>query len=277
MKIKLITDSASDIDVESIKKYDIEVLSSLVCFGEEMYYDREEINLKQLFEKINEKDQIPTTAQIIPTRYVESINKFIDDYDYVVVLTMGTGYSGSYNSALIAKDMVGSDKVYVIDSDSIAAGYGTIVLSIAKRISEAKNIDEVLEYAKYAVENQETIAVVSTLEYLKKGGRITGTQAFLGSLLNIKVIIELKEKVYPIEKIRGMKKAIKYILNKVEEANLDLENDDIVLTSCLADEELFDVKNKLIEMGAKNITVMEMGATVGTHAGPGAVGVCYIK
>ena len=148
---------------------------------------------------------------------------FLKDYDEIISIHLSSHVSGTHNSALLARDMVDKDKIIVIDSKNYTYGYGQFVIEAAKMAQDGKSSREILERVNYLKENLKTLFVVDTLEYLKKGGRLSSTKATIGTLLNLKPVLTVEEgKIVAIDKARGFKKALKRIVEIIQEEGSDL-------------------------------------------------------
>ncbi|OGO84484.1 MAG: hypothetical protein A2Y24_01850 [Clostridiales bacterium GWE2_32_10] len=279
MSIRLIVDSASDITSNIADKYNIRVIPVTVSFGNGDYKDKIDLSIHELYAKIEKLNEVPKTSQITPNVFVDILEEELEKYDEVLLITMGAKYSGTYSSAIVAKNMINSDKIHVVDSESITVGYAHLVYEVAKKIKDgAEDINQVLKHIDYCKNNKTTIAILDTLEYLKKGGRLSATKAFVGNILNIKLIVEVKDELVPMEKQRGMKKAMHWVVDWIKENNLDIKSAEIMLVHSDAPERADQIKNILNqELGATKFIILEMGAVVGTHAGPGAVGVSFMR
>ena len=279
MSIRLIVDSASDITSNIADKYNIRVIPVTVSFGNGDYKDKIDLSIHELYAKIEKLNEVPKTSQITPNVFVDILEEELEKYDEVLLITMGAKYSGTYSSAIVAKNMINSDKIHVVDSESITVGYAHLVYEVAKKIKDgAEDINQVLKHIDYCKNNKTTIAILDTLEYLKKGGRLSATKAFVGNILNIKLIVEVKDELIPMEKQRGMKKAMHWVVDWIKENNLDIKSAEIMLVHSDAPERADQIKNILNqELGATKFIILEMGAVVGTHAGPGAVGVSFMR
>jgi len=279
LSIRLIVDSASDITSNIADKYNIRVIPVTVSFGNGDYKDKIDLSIHELYAKIEKLNEVPKTSQITPNVFVDILEEELEKYDEVLLITMGAKYSGTYSSAIVAKNMINSDKIHVVDSESITVGYAHLVYEVAKKIKDgAEDINQVLKHIDYCKNNKTTIAILDTLEYLKKGGRLSATKAFVGNILNIKLIVEVKDELVPMEKQRGMKKAMHWVVDWIKENNLDIKSAEIMLVHSDAPERADQIKNILNqELGATKFIILEMGAVVGTHAGPGAVGVSFMR
>lgn len=274
-KIKIITDSTADLSKEIYQKYDIEVLPLLINFGEESYLDGIEISPKEVFERIKNDNVLPTTAQVTPNRFAEAYKKYLNQGYKIISIHMSSAMSGTYQSACIAKDMLESNDIVVVDSQNVTAALGILVLKTAKLIEKGHNIGKLEEELNNIKNNIKLSVYFESLEYLVRGGRISKTAGIVGGILGIKLILEIKDGLMSVkDKIRGNKKSIKRIISDLE--NADLDEDVPVL---LIDVDNFEVKEALKEyMENNNVKYIEcpVGCTVCIHSGPACCGVVFL-
>jgi DegV family protein with EDD domain len=274
-KIKIITDSTADLSKEIYEKYDIEVLPLLINFGEESYLDGVEINPHAVFEKIEEYNVLPTTAQVTPNRFAESYTKYLNEGYKIVSIHMSSVMSGTYQSACIARDTLESDDIVIIDSQNVTAALGILVLKAAKLREKGYNIIEMGKELNNIKDNVKLSVYFDSLEYLVRGGRISKTAGIVGGVLGIKLILEIKDGIMSVkDKIRGNKKAIKKIISDLENADLDDE-----VPVILIDVDNIEVKDSLVEhLKNNNVNFIEcpVGSTVSTHSGPGCCGLVLL-
>lgn len=275
-KIKIITDSTADLPKEIYEKYDIEVLPLLINFGEESYLDGVEINTNEVFERIRNENILPTTAQVTPNRFVEIYKKYLAEGYKIISIHMSSLMSGTYQSACIAKEMLESQDIIVVDSQNVTAALGILVLKAVKLIEKGYNISEVEENLN-SIRNKVKLSVYfDSLEYLVRGGRISKTAGMVGGMLGIKLILEIKDGIMSVkDKIRGNKKAIKKIISDLENATLDDE-----VPVILIDVNNIEVKEALrTYMNDNNVNFIEcqVGSTVCIHSGPGCCGLVFLN
>ncbi|MBN7572882.1 MULTISPECIES: DegV family protein [Clostridium] len=275
-KIKIITDSTADLPKEIYEKYDIEVLPLLINFGEESYLDGVEINTNEVFERIRNENILPTTAQVTPNRFVEIYKKYLAEGYKIISIHMSSVMSGTYQSACIAKEMLESQDIIVVDSQNVTAALGILVLKAVKLIEKGYNISEVEEKLN-SIRNKVKLSVYfDSLEYLVRGGRISKTAGMVGGMLGIKLILEIKDGIMSVkDKIRGNKKAIKKIISDLENATLDEE-----VPVILIDVNNIEVKEALrTYMNDNNVNFIEcpVGSTVCIHSGPGCCGLVFLN
>lgn len=277
-RIKIVTDSTSDIPKNIAEKYDIEVLPLTIFFGEDEYRDWLDITPSEFYERMRKTDKLPTTSQVTPNAFVQVYETLLKDYDEIISIHLSSHVSGTHNSALLARDMVDKDKITVIDSKNYTYGYGQFVVEAARMAKEGKSSSEIVERVDYLKENLKTLFVVDTLEYLKKGGRLSATKATIGTLLNLKPVLTVEEgKIVAIDKARGFKKALKLIVEIIQEEGSDLRGQ--VLKMGHADNyEHLKIFEGIVEesFGKCDIEEFEIGCVIGVYCGPGTVVIHYL-
>lgn len=281
MKVKIIVDSSSDYTFEEASKLNLGFLSMKIHFGEnEEYLDGRTISKEEFFTKLSSCSSLPHTSQINPYEYTEAFEEALKDYDRIICFCISSKLSGSYQNACLASQEF-NGKVSVIDTLNVCVGYRILVEYALKLLDEGKDTDEVISIIEKEKHNICLIALLDTLEYLKKGGRISSTTAFVGTLLNIKPVISISEGKVKMEgKARGSKngnnKLREYIF---ETGGIDFKkpyacaysgNDDSKLQMYIRDS-----KDLILDDSKINISLI--GATIGTHIGPGGIAVAYFK
>lgn len=275
-KIKIITDSTADLSKYLYDKHDIEVLPLLISFGEESYLDGVEISAEKVFEKIEQDDILPTTAQVTPNRFMEAYKKYLDEGYKIISIHMSSAMSGTYQSACIAKDSLESDDIVIIDSQNVTAALGILVLKAVKLKEKGYDIFQIEKELNKIKDNIELSVCFESLEYLVRGGRISKTAGIVGSVLGIKLILEIKDGLMSVkDKIRGTKKAIKKIISDLENADLDEEVPVILINV-----DNIEIKEALREyMKENNVDFVEcpVGSTVSIHSGPHCCGLVFLN
>ncbi len=280
MRIKLITDSTSDMPARYLKQYDIAVAPLSVHFGEETFKDDgSEMTSEEFFEKLRSSKNLPTTSQVSPGEFVRLYDEYLDDYDHIISIHLSSKLSGTYNAAHQAKEILSTDKIHVIDSKLVSFALGFAVIQGAKMIERAETVETVVDFLENAHDHMESIFIFDTLEYLLKGGRLSKTEAILGGLINIKPILTIKDgELKAIDKVRGRKKAIKYALGRIEERAGEIDPLEIAIYESDSSKMLEEIK-EVIESKAAFEAMYEskIGIVVGTHAGPGCAAISYFK
>lgn len=278
MRIQLMIDSTTDLPKEVIEQYNMKVVPLSVLFGEEEFFD---LSPTEFYEKLADAEEMPTTSQVPPERFMTAFEESLKEYDHIILVTIGSNASGTYQSACLAREEVSADKITLLDSNMLCLGTGYLALIVAKMIEAGESIEAIEEAAKDITDNNiQHIFCVDTLEYLKKGGRITGTKAFVAEMLNIKPILSVEDAITkPFAKVRGRKKVISYYIDYIKKT-LDHEKSAYILLGHAMDPTSAKKLEKGIreEVGYKGeIIIGEIGEIIGTHAGPGVLAAFYYK
>lgn len=274
-KIKIITDSSADLPKEIFDSLNIEVLPLLINFGEESYLDGVEISIDELFDRIDNGDVFPNTAQVTPIRFQETYEKYLNEGYKIISIHLSSGMSGTYQSACLAKNSLESDDIYVIDSKTVTSGLGLLAYRAAKLRDEGKDIKEIVEDIEKNKEYMSSSLCFDSLDNLIKGGRISKTVAVVTGMLGIKLILEVKDGLMSVkDKVRGSKKAVKRIIRDIEEYGCK-EGMPVVLINVNSDEVCNQIKDYLNEKKIETIDT-KVGCTVGIHSGNHATGVFFL-
>lgn len=282
MSTKIITDSASDL-IEKIRDdFDIDIMPIVVTQGSNSYLDGVNINNDKLYKDMR-SGVVYKTAALSPIDYERKFKEVLDTYDRAIYIALSSGLSSTYQNALLAKKSLclDDDKLIIIDSRGASMGEGMLVYFIAKHINDEMSAEEICAYAQKLRDMTEYVFYVDTLEYLKRGGRVSKLQAAIGGLINLKVILTIKNdgKIYPEEKIRGevkaMKKAIK---NFKDRLGTDIYEDTIFISHADVLSRAEDTFKLMQEaFPGKKVFISEISATIGAHSGPGTIAFFAIK
>ena len=275
-KIKIITDSSVDLPKEVLEKYNVEVMPVLINFGEESYLDGISITRDDVFRRIDKGDVFPTTAQITPNRFVEKFEKYLKEGYKILVIIMSSGMSGTYQSACLAKNMLESQNIEVIDSQSVCSGLGLLVIRAAKLVEKGFSLSEITLDLE-DIKNKINVSLsFDSLDNLVKGGRISKAVGVVTGVLGIKLILEIKDGLMSVkDKVRGSKKALKTILKDLQDS--DLREDLPVILINLDMEEISDPLREY--MDENNIEYIDgtVGSTVGIHSGNKISGIFFVS
>ncbi len=275
-KIKIVTDSTSDLDAFNVKKYDIEVLPLIVHFGEEIFRDGIDINVHTMLKKIKEGTVFPTTTQVNPQTFCDCYKKYLDEGYKIISIHISSKLSGTYQSACIAKEMLESDDIVVIDSFNVASGLGLLVLKAAELLEKGAGLKETEEKVKEAVPHVKSIIAFNTLDNLVKGGRLSKAAGFIGNVLDIKPMITVKNGEVTIEnKVRGNRKALRAIIDYIE--NTGLKKDEPLMLVQLESIEVVHGLRKEFANRKINVIEDEIGCVVGVHSGADVCGVFFFE
>lgn len=274
-KIKIITDSSADLPKEIFDKLDITVLPLLINFGEDSYLDGVDINRDSMFERMEKNPEVfPNTAQVTPVRFEETFRKYLDEGYKIICINLSSGMSGTYQSASLAKSMIESDDIYVVDSRNVTSGLALLAYRAAKLRDEGKSFDEIIKDLEEKKSLISSSLCFESLDNLVKGGRIPKTVSVVTGVLGIKLILEVKDGLMSVkDKVRGGKKAAKRIIKDLEELG-HLEGMPVVLTN-VNNVEVFGIIKEYLEENDIEYIVADVGCTVGIHSGDNATGLFF--
>ena len=278
-KVKIITDSCSDLPRNVREKHNIKMIATPVIIDGEEYKDREDLSPPEFYKKLTEIDSVPKTARISPDKFREEFEKALDEGYKVLSINFSSQLSGIFESAALAKKMIGSDKIKVIDSKSASTGFGLSVLKAARAAEEGKDLDEIVELTKKNCAHMEHIFAVGSLEMLKRGGRISSGKAFIGNVLNIKPILHFQDgEILPLTKVRGKKKMLQFLVDIIEERGINPQ-DQIIGIDYSANRQLAEqIKNMLQDRyGVEDFLISEIGAAIGSHVGHNTVSIFFLN
>lgn len=277
MAIRIITDTMCDVPEYCVKRYNIKVMPLTVHFGEETYKDGIDLTLDEFLKKLEESETMPTTSQVPPLEFFEAFKEETDKGNSIVAILGSSELSGTYNSAVIAKEQLKEADIHVIDSAGVTLGAGMLVIKAARLAEQGLSSEEIANNIEESKKRMKYILVVDTLKYLHKGGRLSLSASVLGSILNIKPILTMKDgKLELFEKARGIKKALSIIMDTIKDNGWSLD-DKIIGINHIADPEHMRMLEEYItkEYKVKEIIRGEVGSVVATHGGPGAVAVYF--
>lgn len=275
MSVKIIVDSTADLPIHL--KHQLLVVPLSVHFGDEEFVDGVTICHEEFYQKLSGAKVLPRTSQPSPDAFAQTYAQATKDGSEAVVLTVASSLSGTYQSACIAAE--GFPSVHVVDSNTVAIGTGILAqlaLQLAQQGLRAADIAAQLEQEK---DNVCVIAMVDTLEYLHKGGRLSKTAAIAGSLLNIKPILSIKDgQILVLGKARGVKQGYS-LLNKETEAAGGVDTDRPLLLGYTGtdDQLLSKYMEQSGDLWPADTPRTIIGSVIGTHAGPGAVAAAFFK
>ncbi len=279
MSIRIITDSSSDLDLSAAQEMGVELVSMSIQFGEASYLDGVNLDKHDFYKMLAENPNSPTTAQPTPNDFLTHLQKAKENGEEALIITLSSALSGTYQSALIAKDMCDYEPVYVVDSLSATAGVHILTEYACRLRAEglpAKKIAEKLEELKGRIR---IFAVIDTLEYLRRGGRLSSLQAGLGTVTKLKPVISVRDgAVMVVGKAFGTAAATKQLLKFLSEHPIEESFPAFALYSDdkgRVDE--FLPKLQEVEALPQDLRFCSIGPTIGTHIGPGAVGMAYVE
>ena len=279
VKIGIITDTASDLASEMYQNLNIEQIPFFVEINGKSYQSGKDITVDELFAISKKEKKIPRTSQITPALFMSYFKEYLEKYQEIIYISLGSGFSGTFNNAYLAASEIGLDKVHVIDSQNLSSGEGLLVLKACKLRDLGKSADEIISEVQRCVPLVRTSFSVETLEYLHLGGRCSGASKLFGTLLKIKPIIKVVDGKMMVAKkpIGSYKKALDIMLESfvADLDNIDLDN--VLVTHCKADSDavyLIEELKKYVPENCIHETYAE--SIVSTHCGPRTIGILYI-
>lgn len=280
MGIKLVIDSASDISYEDAQKMGIEFLPLTIIFGDKEYKDGIELSKEEFYKKLESSDVSPKTSQVTPYAFQKAFQKIVDEGDTAIAITISSRLSGTYASAKIAAENF-PGKVYVVDSLSATVGEAILIQYAAELLKTKDDPEEIISILEEKKSKVCILYLLDTLEYLYRGGRLSKFSTVAGSILSVKPIATINKlgDVELLAKARGFKKGSS-LLRELIDANGGVDEDlPYTLVYSGNDSSLLDQYklnyNDILEDDISKAPVMVMGSTIGTHVGPGTIGLAF--
>ena len=279
MSVRIIVDSTADLLPEVASR--LTVVPLTVRFADREYVQGVDITNSQFYEMLVESDELPTTSQATPFQFEEAFRAAVESGDTVVAITLSSKLSGTYQSAVIAAEAF-SGKVFVVDSASVAIGTGILIEYALQLVDQGLSAEQIAQKLLTRREHIHVIAMLDTLEYLKKGGRISKTVAFAGELLSIKPVVCIEDgAVQMLGKARGSNQGNNQLVKQIQAAGgVDFSMplllgytglSDMLLKKYIADSAI------LWEDYRKELPQALIGSVIGTHVGPGAIAVAFFS
>jgi len=276
MPVRIVTDSACDLPEAACTELGIEVVPLTIRFGEREYVDRVELSTEAFWRELQASPTLPETAAPSVGAFEETFRRLSDDgADGIFCVNLSARLSATMQSAQVAaKALDGQTPIEIVDSQSASMGIGNLALYATRRAQSGATLDEITREVEERRDRQHVFATVDTLEYLRKGGRIGGAQAMLGSMLSIKPVIEVREGVVePAAKVRTRSKALKYLIVQIPDGKVE----QISVLHAMApdlDEFMTSLEPKIPDA---EVVVGTIGPVVGVHTGPRVIGVAFVQ
>ena len=278
MKIRIVTDSASDL--LSPHRPEITVLPMTITFGREEFRDGVDLTHRQFYEKLIEGEELPTTSQIAPAQFEEAFRTAVEAGETVVAVVLSAKLSGTYQSACIAAEEF-PGKVFVVDSANATIGERILVERAVQLMDQGLDTSAIAGRLEEEKQDIRLVALLDTLEYLKRGGRISASVALVGGLLAIKPVVAVQEgEVVMLGKARGSKNGNNLLVQEIQKTGVDFSRpyklgyaglNDALLQKYITD------SAALWEGHADSLPTGTVGGTIGTHVGPGAIAVAFFR
>jgi len=274
--IKIVTDSTAYLPEATVRQHDLHIVPLCVHFGEEEFREGVELSHKDFYARLKVAPVLPTTSQPSAGEFYEVFKELVDAGHEVVALTISSKLSGTWNSAMAAKEMLPGAAISVIDSLSTAIGLQLMLVAVVEAIHAGASRQQIVDQVEEIKAKIHVLFVVDTLEYLAKGGRIGNAKAFMGTLLKVKPILVLQDgAIEPLEQVRSKQKAQARMLELVDEYVGDKGvQAKIAICGALVPDEVSALSRELVgRLGCAQPLISEIGPVIGTHTGPGVIGV----
>lgn len=277
--IRIITDSAADFEPKELEQLNITCIPLAVCFGEEVYQENVDLSKEKFYELLLHSEELPKTAQASPQILLDMFEEAADNGDDAIYFTLSSALSGTYQNAVMAKNLTDSPLCHVVDSLNATGGQRMILEYAARLRDEGKTAAEIVT-ATEALRSRITLfACIDTLEYLYKGGRISQTAYKLGTLANIKPIITVESdgSIGIPAKAMGMRKGMDYLCKQAEQHPADPEFPFYVMyTNNRSVAEALASRLESCGIAMPDNRIIQVGAAIGSHVGPDACGIVYV-
>ena len=278
MAVKVVTDSTADIPAEVASELGICVVPLEVHFGDQAYRDGVDLSPSEFYDKLAASKRLPTTSTVSPGEFAQLYDTLAEETDEVLAIVISGGLSATYESAVQGRElrMAKDCRVEVIDSRLVVMALGLVVIEAAREAQRGASLDQVVTAARRAVSKVRVRMAFDTLEYARRGGRIGAAKAFLGTLLNLKPILTLKDGVVaPVARVRTRAKAIEHLRRfAADSSNIK----EIAVEHTTTPDEARALAESLSPQSPQGrIIISTIGSVMGTHLGPGALGVAVLQ
>lgn len=276
--VRFVCDSTHDLPASYVEEHRLIVVPLKVIFGDEALVDGVDIDAPAFYERMRRETRNPTTSQPAPAEFEEAFRKAGADGDSVVCTCMSSEMSGTWQSAMQAKEAVGDEiDVHVIDTRTVSLGHNNILTAAIPKAEAGASAQEVVDYITDLMRRQRSVFTVATLEYLKRGGRIGGARALLGSVLDIKPVLQVQDgRIERYKQVRTSPKAVEMIAQELISA---VGESGRKARACIGQADRADDQQRLAEMVGPHCAtppdLIWIGPIVGAHAGPGTVGISF--
>lgn len=277
-KIKIVSDSTCDLTKDLLEKNEIDIVPLFVNFKEESYRDLEEIQTEKMYELVDKYGILPKTTAATPGSFHDTFKKYLEEGYQILYIGLGSKFSATYNSANVAKQLLETDDIHLIDSANLSSGVGLLLLKAAKYRDQGMEILELVSKIKETVPKVRSQFVIDTLEYLHKGGRVSSLSALMGGMLRIKPIIKVRNgEMHVGKKARGsIRKGIDLLIKEYLDHIDHIDNEFVMVTHSLAHESYLYIEEKIKDKGIKNLYETNAGCVISSHCGKGTIGILYI-
>ncbi|MGG4481248.1 DegV family protein [Paenibacillus illinoisensis] len=276
-RIKIFADSTSDLNPDWIKTHDIGIIPLYVVFGDESLKDGVEITPERLYERVSKDGRLPKTAAPSPADFMTAFQPYIDQGDDILYISLSSELSSTYQNALLASSEFPEGRISVVDSLNLSSGIGLLVMKAVHAAQKGQSLKEITHLVEAVKPNVRTEFVIDTLEYLHKGGRCSGMQNLIGSLLKIRPVIRVTDgKMSPAYKVRGKReKALDQMLQNTLNEKHQIDTDLIIVVHTMAEEDALELQKSLQEQTGGRVELTTAGCVICSHCGPKTTGIIY--
>jgi DegV family protein with EDD domain len=278
LKVRIVTDSLSDLTSDLIGKLDISLVPLTVLFGHEKFLDRVTISTDEFYHRLINGDIWPASAQPTPQEFADTYDKLAEHTDEILVINHSSKLSGTYQSAMKGKDYMKAKKcrVEVIDSQTVAMGLGLVVIAAAREAQNGTNLDKLVEFTRKAMKRSHFIVYFDTLKYLTQGGRIGKAQRLLGSVLSIKPILTVRDgEMSPVTRVRSVVAGIAYLNNFI----MIYKNIEAVSIEHTTSIERTDELARVFSTAHPSVPILRstVSPVLGVYGGPKAIAISVLE
>lgn len=278
-KVAVVTDSTSSLTPAMGEEYGLHIVPEYVMFGDQTYCDGVNLDAETFYRLLQSSKRLPTTSQPTVQDFVKLYTVLSEQVEAIVSIHISQKMSATLDSARAACQQLPGVPIHVIDSRSVSMGLGLIAIAAARAVAAGKEVNEVVSLVEALIPRVNVIFTVDTLEYLHKGGRIGGATALLGSMLSIKPVLYIKDgRIEPLERARTKKRAIERVLELMAEHVGEAKGLNAAIMHCNVPEEAQALSEEVrARFHPAELLVTEAGPIIGTHGGPGTLGVVFYR
>ena len=274
MAVHLVADSTCDLPAADAARLQVRIVPLKVIIGNEQFDDGVDIDPATLYARMRSSTVVPRTSQPTPAQFESVFDELTSSGDSVVCTTISAAMSGTHSSAVQARDALRDRDIHVIDTRQVGPSHRQVVEALSAAIARGASPDELEAVAAAVSDTQRLVFTVETLEYLRRGGRIGGAQALLGSVLNIKPVLEMEEgKVEPIERVRTFARALERLVGQIGASAASWGTTVAAVTHADLPGPAAELARLTAEAVGSEVPVWECGPVIGCHGGPGAIGI----
>lgn len=274
-KVAIVTDSTAYLPPEILEEYQIQVIPLSVIWDGDSYQDGVDITTSQFYNRLEKSHSLPSTSQPPVGEFIDCFSALLESGKDILAIMISAGISGTVNSALQAQADLDPSRIEVIDSQTAAMATGLHVIAAARKAAEGATLQEVAQVAREAQQRTDIVFVVDTLEYLHKGGRIGGAKRFLGSMLNIKPILEMSAgKIEAVDQVRTQKRSLEHMADLIREKAAGEKPLRMAVIHSNVPEMALALKERVqASFSPEEIYISELSPVIGTHVGPGTLAI----